>query len=671
MTGDQELRVATLARLELLERFVASAVADMSPGPTDPLAGMFISEAQVQRLLAGRPESAGDLGRLDAVLSGWGRHVGIDDVDVDLLVVAAAPDIDHRFERLFGYLNDDATLRRATTGLALRLAACDATRPEFRARLSDDAPLVRLGLVEIEERGRPFLTRSLRVPDRVVMALLGDDRPVAGVRLVQRAEILNDWVEQLADAVQARSGVLIHIRDRPERTGAALAASAVVEADGEVVVVDLGSEPTRSQDVLTTAIREAVLRGCGLVIEGIEPVLVARPELLDRLAALPRAVVLVGRSPWEPDWSTHVPLVFDAPSLDPLEQMCAWRLAIGSRGQLMDVEAVTGAFRLGPDRIRRAVAAARLAADHRGDELSAADLQWGARQQNGSNLRRLARRIEPVATWSDLVLQTDVTAAVREVVSRVRNRSFVMGDWQLRRGGGRGEGITALFAGPSGTGKTLAAEVIAHELGVDLHTVDLATVVDKYIGETEKNLDRIFNEAEQVNTVLFFDEADALFGKRSEVRDARDRYANVEVAYLLQRMERFDGAAILATNLRLNIDEAFARRLDLIVEFERPTSEERRRLWEVITGRGLPLGADVDFDVLAGSFDLAGGDIRNAVTTAAYLAAERGDQVEMGDLVKGVAREYRKLGRLCLPHEFGQWFAVIDADADAAPARHG
>ncbi|MGA1440395.1 MAG: ATP-binding protein, partial [Ilumatobacteraceae bacterium] len=173
MTGDQELRVATLARLELLERFVASAVADMSPGPTDPLAGMFISEAQVQRLLAGRPESAGDLGRLDAVLSGWGRHVGIDDVDVDLLVVAAAPDIDHRFERLFGYLNDDATLRRATTGLALRLAACDATRPEFRARLSDDAPLVRLGLVEIEERGRPFLTRSLRVPDRVVMALLG------------------------------------------------------------------------------------------------------------------------------------------------------------------------------------------------------------------------------------------------------------------------------------------------------------------------------------------------------------------------------------------------------------------------------------------------------------------------------------------------------------------
>lgn len=668
MTLDRELRDATLARLEVLEQRVATAVADMSTGPTDHLAGLYISEANVQRLLSERPEWSGGLGRPDPVLVNWGTHVGLDDVDVDLLVVAAAPDIDHRFERLFGFLSDDATVRRVSIGLALRLTSCDTTGPESRARLADDAPLVRLGLVEIDDRSRPFLTRSLRVPDRVVMALLGDDRPVSGIRLVRRAEILNDWVDRVVAAVRTCRDALIHVRDRPERTAAVLAASAVVEADGEAVVVSLRDDPAEARALLADAIREAVIRGCGLVIDGIEPVLASDPEMLDRLASLPRAVVLIGRAPWEPDWSTEVPLVLEAPSLEPLERLCAWRLAIGSRGQTIDVESVTGAFRLGPDRIRRAVAAARLAAEHRGDELSPPDLQWGARQQNGSSLRRLARRIEPTATWSDLVLEAHVTTAVHEVVSRVRHRSFVMGDWQLRRGGGRGEGITALFAGPSGTGKTLAAEVIAHELGVDLHTVDLATVVDKYIGETEKNLDRIFNEAEQVNTVLFFDEADALFGKRSEVRDARDRYANVEVAYLLQRMERFDGAAILATNLRLNIDEAFARRLDLIVEFERPTSTERRRLWEVITGHGLPLGADVDFDVLARSFDLAGGDIRNAVTTAAYLAAERGGRVDMRDLVRGVAREYRKLGRLCLAHEFGDWFEVLDADV--VSARH-
>jgi len=254
------------------------------------------------------------------------------------------------------------------------------------------------------------------------------------------------------------------------------------------------------------------------------------------------------------------------------------------------------------------------------------------------------------------------------VTARVRHRSFVLDEWDLRRGGGRGEGITALFAGPSGTGKTLAAEVIAHELGVDLHTVDLATVVDKYIGETEKNLDRIFNEAEQVNTVLFFDEADALFGKRSEVKDARDRYANVEVAYLLQRMERFNGLVVLATNLRLNIDDAFARRLDVTVDFPKPDIAERLRLWVHLIGHKLPVDDTVDLSFLADHFELSGGNIRNAVVTAAYLAVDDGRSVGMVDLVRAVAREYRKLGRLCLEGEFKEWFHVIDAGPQSAAA---
>ncbi len=344
-----------------------------------------------------------------------------------------------------------------------------------------------------------------------------------------------------------------------------------------------------------------------------------------------------------------------------------------------DAAAITSAFRLGPQRIERAAAAARLAARHRGSPLEAADIHAGARLQNAAGLQRLARRIEPVAGWSDLVVTAQVSAALHEVTARVRHRALVLDGWQLRRGGGRGDGLTAMFSGPSGTGKTLAAEVIARELGVDLHTVDLATVVDKYIGETEKNLDRIFDEAEQVNTVLFFDEADALFGKRSEVRDARDRYANVEVAYLLQRMERFDGLAILATNLRLNIDDAFARRLDVTVDFPKPKAAERLRLWVHLIGRRLPLDDTVDLPFLAESFDIAGGSIRNVVVTAAFLAAEAGRDATMTDFVRGVAREYNKLGLLCLEHEFGPWFGSIDASfylasgeaADAAAGRTG
>ncbi len=223
----------------------------------------------------------------------------------------------------------------------------------------------------------------------------------------------------------------------------------------------------------------------------------------------------------------------------------------------------------------------------------------------------------------------------------------------------KGRGVTGLFAGDSGTGKTMSAEVIAGALGLDLYVIDLSTIVDKYIGETEKNLDRVFSEADRVNGVLLFDEADAIFGKRSEVKDARDRYANVEVAYLLQRMERFDGMAVLTTNLRSNVDEAFLRRLDAIVDFAVPEVEDRRRLWARNLSAGAPKSDDIDIEFLARRFTLTGGNIRNIAVGAAFRAAEADRLLRMEDLVRETAREYRKLGRLCVEAEFGPWFATI------------
>jgi SpoVK/Ycf46/Vps4 family AAA+-type ATPase len=218
-----------------------------------------------------------------------------------------------------------------------------------------------------------------------------------------------------------------------------------------------------------------------------------------------------------------------------------------------------------------------------------------------------------------------------------------------------------LFAGPSGTGKTMAAEVLARELGLDLYTVDLATVVDKYVGETEKNLDRIFAEAERVNGVILFDEADALFGKRSEVSDAHDRYANVEVAYLLQRMELFDGIAILATNLRSNLDEAFTRRLDSLVDFPEPEEEYRLKLWERSLGTAMPRAGDLDLAFLAESFKLAGGGIRNIVVAAAYAAAEQGQPLSMAHLIRATQREYLKVR--------GGYSSSCSLSSDSASAR--
>jgi len=235
---------------------------------------------------------------------------------------------------------------------------------------------------------------------------------------------------------------------------------------------------------------------------------------------------------------------------------------------------------------------------------------------------------------------------LREICNHVKYRDRVYGDWGFGRKLALGKGLAVLFAGPSGTGKTMAAGIIAAELGIDLYKIDLSTVVSKYIGETEKNLSRIFVEAETSNAILFFDEADALFGKRSEVRDSHDRYANVEIGYLLQRVEEYEGVAILATNLRKNMDEAFVRRLHFAVEFPFPDREDRHRIWQGIWPQDTPLDAALDLELLATRYEVAGGNIKNIAVAAAFLAADDGQIVRMNHVIQATLREYQKTGKL-------------------------
>jgi len=225
-----------------------------------------------------------------------------------------------------------------------------------------------------------------------------------------------------------------------------------------------------------------------------------------------------------------------------------------------------------------------------------------------------------------------------------------------------GKGLNVIFAGPSGTGKTMSAGIIAGELRMDLYKIDLSTVVSKYIGETEKNLERIFTEAGESNAILFFDEADSLFGKRSEVKDAHDRYANIETGYLLQKMEEYDGIVVLATNLRKNLDEAFIRRMHFIIEFPFPEEEDRYEIWRRVFPKAVPLGEDVDLRFMARQFKMSGGNIKNIALAAAFLAA--GDEQEnptigMNQLIRATRREYQKLGKLCTESDFGPYFNII------------
>ncbi|WP_399094369.1 ATP-binding protein [Streptomyces sp. BBFR2] len=669
----------TLAgRLAALHERTAALVTRRSaddPTADDPLRGLYLSDDAVRHRLhradgadvpsaewaEPEPADGAEPGDRLAVLA---RRLGLTPLDATVLLIALAPDLDRGFEPLYAYLNDDVSRRRATTGLALDLCgllAPDAAGAAARARFHPSAPLSAYGLLHIEETDRPFLGRSLRVPDRVAAHLLGDATPDAALAGYvtelpgDAADAAPDPADQLG-ALLAAGPATVYLREHREGDGLARAVAALRAAGRAALhytppAAPRGQQPSEpgaapdGRGPVAALLREARLRDHAVVVSPLpdEP-----GPLIRELTAVDVPVLLCGKRPYDPLWCAHDPLVLQAPRTR-AGAVDAWEAALGADAAAPDLDlAVTVApYHLDEDRIRRAAAAARALAALEGTALSAAHLRHAARQQSASGLERHARRIRPDVGWGDLVLPDGPLGQLRELALRARHRDRVLGDWRLSAGGGRGRGVLALFAGDSGTGKTLSAEVVAADLGLDLYVVQLSSVVDKFVGETEKNLERIFTEADRTDAVLLFDEADAVFGKRSEVKDAHDRYANMESAYLLQRLEAFDGIALLTTNLRANIDDAFTRRLDLVVDFPFPDADQRLALWRHSLAH-VPCADGIDPGRCAREFELSGGSIRSAVVTAAYAAAGRGEPVTDADLLTGARREYRKGGRLVL-----------------------
>ncbi|QXE33810.1 ATP-binding protein [Streptomyces sp. GMY02] len=682
VTEDPSLR-HLLDRVVLVEERVRRAVAarrETDPNPDDAFRGLYLTDEAVNRLLDARPQAPAP-DRTDAArhaeaearadtadpptrLRRLTTDLHLTDLDVEILLITLLPDLDDRFESFYGYLNDDVTRRRPSIGLALELCGLSPADAAARGRLGATAPLVSAGLLLTEDHDRPFLGRALRVPDRVTAHLLGDDTPDPRV-----ADLLAPCppVPGAGDAAPLARALaaeipLVHLSEDQGGAGPALAATALALAGRPALALDLARlahDPAPSEAV-RTAVREARLTGAGLVCTPVDALDREHVALLRQLTDTPVPVVLVGRAPWDAAWSTRPPLLLRAPRVEPTARASLWQDAYGQPvPATVDLQDILSPFLLTPGQLGRAARSAAQNAVLDGGELRAEHVRLGARAQNAAGLDRLARRVEPGVGWDDLVLPPDVLTQLRELGARARHRDRVLGEWGMRPGGARGRGVVALFAGDSGTGKTMSAEVIAADLGLDLYTVDLSTVIDKYVGETEKNLERIFTEAAGVNGVLLFDEADAIFGKRSEVKDAHDRYANVESAYLLQRMESFDGLAILATNLRANLDDAFTRRLDLVIDFPVPDADQRLALWERCLAPLLSNGHDLDLRFCAESFELAGGNIRSIAVTAGYLAAESGSPVTMHQLIHAVVREYQKLGRLTLASEFGPYMDLL------------
>ncbi|MEU2077769.1 AAA family ATPase [Streptomyces sp. NPDC013489] len=670
-----------LARLAVLRARVAALVDGRSavdPTAGDPLRGLYVS-AEAARRIAAEPIGHGareahelneahetheaqeahegpfplpDLGRDDR-LGALARTFGLSPLDAHILLVALAPDVDRGFEALYGYLNDDVGRRRATTALALDLAGTGPHDPAARDRFHPGAPLRSGGLLDIEDEDRPVPGRALRVPERVVAHLLGDDTRLDAQLLGVGVELLppapagaepDAATTPLGARIAAAGPVTVHLRERVP--GAATdAVVAALRGAGRPV---LRYRPECVDATVARAVlREARLRGAAVVVEPLPQ----RPGPLVRaLASSGATVVLAGTEAPDPGWAPDAELLtLEAPGPGAIGTVALWQRELGSVDSDFDLAEATAAYRLGGDQIRRAARAARALAAFEGSEPTLAHVQHSARLVSAPLLDSHARRIRPAVGFADLVLPEEPLGLLHELTARARHRDRVLGEWRLRTGGGRGRGVVALFAGESGTGKTLGAEVVAGELGLDLYVVDLSSVVDKYVGETEKNLERIFVEVDRTDCVLLFDEADAVFGKRSEVKSSHDRYANLESAYLLQRLEAFDGIAVLTTNLRANIDDAFTRRLDVVVDFPFPDPEQRVSLWHSCLA-GTPRTADVAEEITrcAEEFELAGGAIRSAAVTAGYLAAARGSAVTGEDVRTGARREYRKAGRLVL-----------------------
>jgi SpoVK/Ycf46/Vps4 family AAA+-type ATPase len=690
-SGKGESLAHLLGRIELVMARVRAAVEwrrATDPDPLDRFKGLHISAAQVERLLSPQaalpvdPASGAELERLereadeaqqrgtDLRLRRLKGTFGLDELDIELLLIGLAPDLDSRFERLYGYLHDDVSRRRASIGLWLELCGLEPASGVAWNRLSVDGNLVAGRLVLVEDPERPFLTRSLRLPDRVTAFLLGDDTldPQVAALAYSCDGLPGDEIQPL-ERWLGGNPTLAYVRESPGATAAPVAVEAAKKVGRDALTIDLRRiRPEDDPSVLAALVaREARLSGRVVVAGPIEALQPRGVAAIQAFAELSATVILSGSGNWDPVWSREVPLLCEAhpPSG---ERAHLWDL--GSDGDVLGslhAAEATSHFRLSPEQIQRAARSARLQAHAAERPVRVEDLRAGARAQNAAGLERLARRIEPAVGFADLVLADDVLEQLRELTVRARQRERVLGEWQMAGAASRRRGLTALFAGASGTGKTMAAEVVAGEMGLDLYVVDLASVVDKYVGETEKNLDRIFNEAESVNGVLLFDEADALFGKRSEVAEAHDRYANVEIAYLLQRMEMFEGIAILATNLRSNLDEAFARRLDTLIDFPEPEEADRLRLWDRCLGTSAPRGDDIDLGFLARAFKLSGGNIRNIAVAAAYFASERETPISMAALIRATQREYRKLGHMVVESEFGEYYPMLSASAPGAP----
>jgi hypothetical protein len=638
------------------------------------------------------------------------QRFGLEPFEQFCVVAGLALAVDrNKYGKAFAFLQDDVTRKQPSLDLLLRLhpgpddasrwdaaRAFDASRPLLRWRL------LRTALREAGELATPF-GRRVELDDRIGRYLLGLED--LGPELEEFASVgrwdpgslrathpvaLEDRLVQLIGEVQgerpgAPPSLVVHVHGR-EGSGRRSLVAAICDRLGlRILRVDAARlaalPPAALEDALVVLARDAILAPTSVCIEQLDMLLDDDATSAQALKPLARALrtlgpvtFLIGHRTWSPEGllgdGTFQSVALDLPDAAEARGIWARELAeVGLAPELGGAEdaaaVLASRFSLSPGQIHDAVATARTRSlwnQAEGGPLTLQELYAASREQCSHRLATLARHVTSEFGWDDLILPPKQRSQLHELEAAIRNASGVLGDWNFQSRLRYGRGITALFSGPSGTGKTMAAGILAHELGLDLYTIDLSRVVSKYIGETEKNLDRIFREAEDSNAMLFFDEADALFGKRSIIKDAHDRYANIEIAYLLQKMEERQGVTILATNLKANMDDAFLRRIRFAIEFPMPEYAQRLAIWRSALPKEIRLAEDVDLAALATRLGVSGGSIMNVCVTAASLAYEPGGAIWMRHFALAAKRELQKLG-----HQYDEAAFAPDTPPATAP----
>jgi SpoVK/Ycf46/Vps4 family AAA+-type ATPase len=693
-----------LSRIDRLICSYLEAFQAELPEPIDEFRGLYVSEAEIQILQKSssfgyrinilsdtRLEETEAIRRdinnrkmkslkngIEFRLHTLSELFSLNTFEVDILLIGLAPELDLKYEKIYSYLQNDVTRKRPGVDLVLNLL-CITIEEKIKARdyFSPSAPLLKNHLVHLLEGeasvGSSLISSFIKIDERIINFLLGFDEPDLKIRdysrvvkpgrsfedLILPANFKNSLMD-MASQYCVNQLQLKLLFCGPHGSGKKTAAEAVCRETGInlFIVNSIILLEDQSLETVYLIMREALLQNSALYIDAFDLFLTNKepgnsPEfLIHVLKSFPGWIFLAGKEPMEYDKGLinngFIPFSFPLPSYTVRKRLWEFCLKDCELAGEIDLNALASKFKFSGGQIRDA---ARAACSYSGEKNSASpvlsmeNLYEGCKAQSNRNLSAFTRKVKPHYAWDDIVLPESIKEHLKEVSGYIKYKGTVYGDWGFDKKLSLGKGLNVLFSGPSGTGKTMAAEIIARHTELDLYKIDLSCVISKYIGETEKNLSNIFREAESSNAILFFDEADALFGKRSEVRDSHDRYANIEINYLLQKMEEYEGVVILATNLRQNMDEAFLRRLHIIVEFPFPDEENRLSIWKAVFPREAPIDNDVDYNILAREIKLSGGHIKNIALAAAFYAAEDDRIIRMAHIIRAGRREYQKLGR--------------------------